>query len=238
MSGFTPGTPYYAVLTATGPSGTSVPSPEITFTPATAPGTVTDIPFAPVTLDGLATVIDSAATFTGGVDDSVSAALDIGFTFNFYGVDYIQFYLGTNGLVYFGAAGDDGCCWGAMLPNTSQLTQPVIAFIWSDMHTTDIGPTGVAATISYETLGNAPNRMLVIDVRDLSTFETDGYFTGQVILYETTNVVEIHTQTLLPNPAYPFTQGVQKDATTAAAKPERMQFTKSFSNEAVRFTTN
>lgn len=36
-------------------------------------------------------------------DDEESGSLPIGFTFNFYGTEYTDFYVTTNGLVHFGA---------------------------------------------------------------------------------------------------------------------------------------
>ena len=61
-------------------------------------------------------------------DDQVSGALPIGFTFNFYGSNYTDFYISSNGFVTFTGGQDSGCCSGGLLP-TSNDENNLIALV-------------------------------------------------------------------------------------------------------------
>ncbi|MDH4295193.1 MAG: hypothetical protein OEV74_02850, partial [Cyclobacteriaceae bacterium] len=106
------------------------------------------------------------------------------FDFDFFGVTYNQLRIGSNGLIGLGTG-------GVSEPNNLDIpnaTDPdnIIAAIWDDM-------TGTG-TIKYWTIGSAPSRIFVIDfdlIRTLGLYPA----IAQVQLYESTNIIEIHTQT-------------------------------------------
>lgn len=60
------------------------------------------IPFAPIAIP--------SGTVVGGLsDDNIVGSFPIGFTFNFFGTDYTQFYIGSNGFLTFSAGMPSGC---------------------------------------------------------------------------------------------------------------------------------
>lgn len=173
--------------------------------------TVSSIAFAPVTLG-------SAAQNIMFTYDSYTSGLPIGFTFNFYGNDYTQFYLSNNGWLSFSSPGSSGCCEGQQLPNAS-MPNNLIAFAWEDLE------PYYGGTVRYQTLGNAPFRKLVVEFANVPHYYLGDEVTVQVILYETTNVIEIHTTSMPGNPAgfwAPHTMGIENaDGSQAVVVPGR-----------------
>jgi fluoride ion exporter CrcB/FEX len=127
------------------------------------------------------------------LDDEWSAPVNIGFTFNFYGTPYTQCLVGDNGNINFDLtlAGlhDDYDITAALAGNPSALN--MICGPWCDMYIPEGG------TITYSTDGVAPFRKFVVKWCDVQMFTT-GFCPGQktttqVIMYETTNIIEVHT---------------------------------------------
>ncbi|MDG1913076.1 MAG: T9SS type A sorting domain-containing protein [Crocinitomicaceae bacterium] len=146
-------------------------------------------------------------------DDNVSPFLPIGFDFTFFGVTHDQFRIGSNGFITFNGSSASGCCSGQNIPNTS-FPNELIAFSWEDL---DPGNGGAPAInlVRYETVGVAPNRVLVVEF-----FNVDHYSSGDRIychtqLYETTNCVEIHLG-LQPAVCCNHTMGIENAAGTEA----------------------
>ncbi len=86
-------------------------------------------------------------------DDVVSGALPIGFTFNFFGVNYTQFYAGSNGWIGFSPGQTTGYT-AAFIPNAGSPLNCILGD-WEDL-------LPGAANIFYTTIGTAPNRRLVV----------------------------------------------------------------------------
>ena len=131
-------------------------------------------------------------------DDSYSAAVNIGFNFNFFGNNFSQVTFGSNGILSFNMANANGYCpWSlngqGTLPSTGNLNscKNGISLAYQDMHPSLAGTTG---NIQYQTIGTAPNRKFVGLYREIGAFScglSQCNYLG-VILYETTNVVEVH----------------------------------------------
>jgi len=66
-------------------------------------------------------------------DDGFSGPIPLGFVFNFFGVDYTEFWANNNGIVSFGGGVDS---W---LPGLSFVNVPAIAPYFSDVDTTGVG---------------------------------------------------------------------------------------------------
>src|ERR1035437_6673810 len=174
------------------------------------------------------------------VDDGYSAAFPIGFTFCFYGNSYTQFIAGTNGLLSFDIAlANQWQQWNitVAIPTTSNST-PVdcIMVPWEDLYP----PAG--GTIKYAVYGVAPFRRLTLAFNNVAYYScNNNHFTGEAIIYETTNVIEIHIQTKPDcnqwNGGYAI-EGIQNlSGTLATAVPNRnYPFSYSLTNDAVRFT--
>lgn len=131
-------------------------------------------------------------------DDVFSSAVNIGFNFNYFGNNYSQVTFGSNGVVSFdmGNAGSY-CPWSltgaGTLPSTGTPTacKNSISLAYQDMHPSLAGTTG---NIQYQTIGTAPNRQFVGLYREIGAFScglSQCNYLG-VILYETTNVIEVH----------------------------------------------
>jgi len=140
-------------------------------------------------------------------DDQVSGNLPIGFTFNFFGVTYTDFYISSNGFITFSNGGSSGCCSGYLLP-TFDGVENVICWGWNDLY-----PPG-SGTITYETIGTAPTRKLLVTFTDQwHCCSGPAVNTAQIVLSESTNIIEIHS-TVVTNDGSTCTQGIENAAGT------------------------
>ena len=163
-------------------------------------------------------------------DDQLSGGLPIGFTFNFYCVDYTTFYISSNGFLTFTGASGNGCCTGQTLPDAAAPNN-LIAFAWEDLNPSSGG------TITYATFGTAPNRTLVTSFNSVPHFGGANNVTVQVILYEGSNEIEIHS-TSMPNDGGGHTMGIENvDGTIAHVVTGRNSTgTWTAVNEGIRFS--
>ena len=130
-------------------------------------------------------VAASGPTVVAG-DDVISAALPIGFTFTFMCNAYTSAYVSTNGFLSFSAVGN-GCCSGAQCPSVGGNPNNYIAASWMDLNTNNGG------TITAQTIGTAPNQVYIVTFSNVAYFSGGGVYNGQIKIYQTTNVIEIHT---------------------------------------------
>jgi len=122
------------------------------------------------------TVVSSIA-----VDEGVSAALPIGFTFNIGCSGFSTFYAGSNGTISFNNPSSPAGPSGSGPANT-----PLLAPLWADLSGTSTG------TFSYKTTGTAPNRVLTAEWKNWKWGYTasTAVISFQVKIYEGTNTVE------------------------------------------------
>ena len=197
----------------------------VTVTPSTvaSPGGYN---YSPIVFAPLSTVGTSVSLS----DDQVSGALPLGFNFDFYGNTYNQFYISSNGFITFDPTSNNGCCSGQLLPNASNPND-LIAAAW-----TDLFPPG-GGTITYNTTGVSPNRRTAISYNNMPFFPNSiPEVNTQIILYEATNIIEIHTANVVPS-GRTITQGVENSTGTLATEtPGRNASNWSITNDAVRFT--
>ena len=161
------------------------------------------------------TIAYNPAPFNVGTDVSfldpdtiMSSLIPIGFTFNFYGNNYSEIVSSPLGFITFNsnlanqhpvANAFDFAEVG--LPTTTYPENSI--FVLSGyLESHELINT---TTIKYNTTGTAPYRQFVIaydsiEVYTLS-FGPTMYMTGEIILYETTNIVETHIQ-YAPDPSY------------------------------------
>lgn len=154
--------------------GAFLPNPQV---PVCAPTyALTPITYAPIAATGPTTNGPSG-------DDVVSAALPIGFNFDYFCNAVTTFNISTNGWITFTPT--------TLTALTSQslpsATAPnnVVALCWEDLLSN-------AGVITHYTVGTAPNRVRVIRFNNAGFFGTSGNVSGQIQLYETTNIIEIH----------------------------------------------
>ena len=122
-------------------------------------------------------------------DDFLSAALPLGFGFNYYGVNYTQFAISTNGNIQLGNGSGtannpayNNQWTDAAIPNAA-VPNNMIALAWDDWDIT-------AGQIRYGVTGVSPNQKMVV------SFVTTGRgaggadtLDGQIVLEETTNKI-------------------------------------------------
>lgn len=161
-------------------------------------------------------------------DDQVSGNLPIGFTFNYFGIDYTDFYISSNGFIGFNAVTSNGCCSGQTIP-TAGDPDNIIAFAWEDIH------PGMGGTVRYLTTGTAPNQKLIVEFFGVPHYGGGNAITVQVHLYETSGIIEIHT-TSMPSDGGNHTMGIENvDGTIGYAVPGRNSVSWSISNDYVAF---
>lgn len=130
-------------------------------------------------------------------DDQWSGVVNMGFTFSFYGNNYNQCVIGSNGIISFDLTKANGYCSWALggvgtLPNAGfNDARNSVMPAYQDILPTAFGsPNGA---IQYQTVGTAPNRMFIVLYKDINFFSCTSvcnYFA--TIFYETSNVVEVH----------------------------------------------
>jgi len=117
-------------------------------------------------------------------DDVTHGPFNIGFTFNFFGNNYTQFYVGSNGWIGFSAGQTTGYT-AAYIPNAGSPRNVIMAD-WEDLFPG-------SANIFYSTIGTAPNRKLVVNFNAVPHYGCrSNLHTFQFVLYETTNVIDVN----------------------------------------------
>ena len=160
-------------------------------------------------------------------DDQVSGALPIGFVFDFYGNTFSNFYISSNGFITFSPTNNSGCCSGQTLPTSS--FNNIIAVVWDDLF-----PPG-NGSIDYFTTGSPGSRRLVVNFTDIPfCCGSTGAISSQLILYEGTNLIEIHTA--YANGVFPGTMGISNgDGSQGQAVPGRDSQSWTIANDYVAF---
>lgn len=132
-----------------------------------------------------------AASYTTGTvipssDDVTHGPFNIGFTFNFFGTNYTQFYVGSNGWIGFSPGQTTGYV-AQYIPNASSPMNCILAD-WEDLFPG-------ASNIRYVTIGTAPNRQLVVSFNAVPHYGcATNLHTFQFVLNETSGVIDINYQ--------------------------------------------
>lgn len=136
----------------------------------------------------------SGGAVVPGGDDFCRGPYPIGFTFNFYGKDYTNFSVSTNGFVLLG----DNCQGGwtfvnAAIPNPA-FPNGIVAPFWEDLKPVS------GAVLRYQTFGSAPSRYLVVEWNGAAVYlDFDHPVTFQAILYEGTNDIKFQYLSMVHN---------------------------------------
>ena len=182
---------------------------------------VTSISFAPEATAGTAILLS---------DDDVQGPFPIGFTFQFYGNNYTDFYVGSNGWLGFSSSQPTSYI-ASPIPDSISTVIPrnCVMLSWEDLNPSTGGQ------VLYQTIGTAPNRKLVFTFDNVPYFASTITMTSQVVLYEGSNVIDNHiTDKALHN--NPSVQGIHNLlGTSATVVPGRNATVWSASNESVRY---
>ena len=168
------------------PCGTNCTNLTATYfnTGGTGAYTVASIPYTPYPYN-------SGSTYLNGIDDEWGSVLTLPFNFCFFGNTYNQLVIGSNGIITFDlSVANTYNAWpltsGGPIPTTNFQTNSIMGPY------EDIDPA-ISGTIYYNTLGVAPCRTFVISFTNIPDYScTNQIATSQIILYETTNVIEIN----------------------------------------------
>ncbi len=134
-----------------------------------------------------------ATTWTGAAGDDVTQSnVPIGFTFNYLGTDFTTVAICNSGWVSFNGASTSTSFTNGDMYTTSGPNNAL--FPWFDDHNFTLNSvTGTAPTILYQTQGSAPNRTFTVQWVNVNAGRTaagGSALNFQVIIYETTNVIE------------------------------------------------
>lgn len=187
-------------------------------------------------------------------DDKWSSVVNLPFDFCFYGTTYSQLLIGSNGLLTFDLSGQlsGGNCPWAFNTTVPSATFPVRNAIYGVYQDTNlmVPPVlnPVVQNVNYYILDSgiyaAPNRVFVVNFNELPQYQCNngvGLQTSQIVLYETTNTVDINVmkRTSCSWNSGSGLIGLQNQAGTLAAVPlGRNTGNWSATNEAWRFTPN
>lgn len=227
----------------TNPASTSVCSGNSTSITASATpvgytvSAIANNPFDPtlfatdILVDQLNSIIVPVST--GNLDDGRWDNITLPFSFRFYGNVFNSINISTNGWIGFGSSNSTTTGYGVALPNAAAPNN-VIHAITCDL--TFVGASN-AAVLQYFEVGTIPNRKFVIDYSNIKFFSGTATADVQVILYETTNVIEIHT-TRCTNTTAAKAQGIENSNGTIAAVSTGRNNTTSWTGipNAYRFT--
>ncbi len=156
------------------------------------------IPYAPFTL----TTVSSGPSGVNG-----NSTVSMPFSFNFYGTSYNSVTISTNGYINFGTPSTS---WTVVSLPSSSAPLGMIAPFWHYMN-------AGSGTIKYATLGTAPNRKFVVRFSGVSDYSGTGTNSAQVVLYETSNMIEMFVSQANTTGTYSGVCGIQNVSGNAAA---------------------
>lgn len=118
-----------------------------------------------------------------GVDDNLSAAINIGFTFQYGCTNYTQIKVSSNGWLSFNTTLTGPDITNNLATSTSR---PVLAPLWDDL------AVGSAGNVNYQLTGTSPNRVLTIEWKQMEwNYSASTWaISFQCKLYEGTNNIE------------------------------------------------
>ncbi len=144
-----------------------------------------------VATTGTYTATSGQTSITGlgsSVDDAISNAINIGFTFNYEGTDYTQFKASSNGWITFNTAITSTYATNNLASNAGR---PIIAPLWDDLECSNA--TGASEKyVNYVLTGSSPNRVLTVEwfKHRWNYYSQNNVISFQIKLYETSNIIE------------------------------------------------
>ena len=136
-----------------------------------------------------------------GNDSYASPVTDIGFTFNFAGVDYTQFSVNSDGTVRLGSTAVTASYYNTPFSSSyANYNNPKICGLGCDGYLVAATSASPADYIAYQVFGSAGEHVLVIEISTgtYATATRNNHYTFQVQLAETDN-----SMTLMYSPTAP-----------------------------------
>ena len=180
------------------------------------------------------------------IDDRWSNIIPLTFDFCFYGETYSEMLIGSNSVITFDTLNNqpNGWCewsFSDTVPSTNLFKNTIFGPYM------DIDPSiEGTGTINYTIFGDAPCRTMVVNFPDIPYYSSscNQYtFTTQIVIYETTNVIEIYLEDRTDAcPTWNNGNAViglqNQNGTDGITPPDRNTGNWSATNEAWRFTPN
>ncbi len=167
---------------------------EYLYTGDTSTYSVSSIPYDPPFPFTGGTPIDVTDPYN--VDDKWSTRIPLPFDFCFYGQAYTNMIVSTNGVVSFDPqyTPGSGSTWifDESIPNPN-LFKTAIFGVYMDIFPS---PADIAnGKMNWTVFGTAPDRTMVVNFNDIKYYGSSCSslkLTSQIVMYETTNVIEIY----------------------------------------------
>lgn len=145
------------------------------------------------------------------IDDVFGNLLEIGFPFEFYGETFTQVVISANNFLSFNPAhANGGSSWVySTAVNNGQLNRAIM-FPYQDVHMGIANP----GDINFQSFGNAPNRIFVVEFCTTKLFGCTSPTLGQeetnqVVLYENGGIIEMFIKNHTACNAHNSATGVQ-----------------------------
>ncbi|MFN5370756.1 MAG: PKD domain-containing protein, partial [Bacteroidia bacterium] len=192
---------------------------------------ISDIPFSPYPMP--------VGTNVTMPDDTVMGPYAIGFQFCFFGNAYTQFYIGSNGWIGFSPGMTRAFTANTIPSNNMFVPRNCILGPWMDFNPSVAG----GPYIKFQTQGVAPYRRLVVQWLNVPFYQCTALkSTFQIVIYESTNVIENHITskpTCMAWAGGTATQGLHNlSGTQAVVVTGRNASVWTATNEAKRYTPN
>jgi hypothetical protein len=187
---------------------------------------VTSIPHAPLDPTG------SSDWGAGPSGDDSQVATTLPFPFTYFGTAYTNVSIYSNGFIQFGTSSNSTTVYGANIPSAANPNN-IVALAWEDFNV--VSPD----SIRFYTVGAAPNRQWVAEWVNVDFFTTGGNVSGQIVLNEADNTIDIY-HTNIDNNGNQTACGVENSNGTAGFTPPSRNFSlwtpNPVVNEAWKFT--
>ncbi|MDC8000980.1 gliding motility-associated C-terminal domain-containing protein [Aequorivita todarodis] len=192
---------------------------------------------------------DPPFPFTGGTpvsvdtDDIWSDAIQLPFDFCFFGETYSQMVIGSNAVVSFDLVNNPPGGYCSWLFDES-IPDPNLFFTTIFGPYMDVDPSvGGSGQINWTVFGESPCRTMVVNFPGIPYFDCNNLsLTSQIVIYETTNVVEVYVEDRPDGCTWNdgnAVLGIQnQNGTVGYTAPGRNTGNWAASNEAWRFTPN
>ena len=196
--------------------------------------TVISIPYAPPF-----GFTDGTRIFTDATDDTWNTAINLPFSFCYYGNTYTQIVAGANSVATFNTdVAGNYCTWSftESLPSSSLFTNAIFACY------RDIYPNYYSGDGIYEgVLGVYPCRSYVLSFNNIALFDCYDVrtFSSMIVLYEGTNIIDVYLRDAPTCIGWNSGNGVvgiqNASGTVAVVPPGRNTGSWTAHNEAWRF---
>ncbi|MBC7605457.1 MAG: T9SS type A sorting domain-containing protein [Burkholderiales bacterium] len=208
---------------------------------------VASIPFNPLFPYTGGTLLNNSA------DDLWTPAINLPFSFCFFGSTYNSVLVGSNGVMTFDLTNQTPsgyCSWPftQTIPNATFPIRNAIYGVYQDSNISSPPVTNaLVQNVNYYILDSglnaAPNRVFVVNFNQLPQYQCNaavGLQTSQIVIYETTNIIDVYVQNRTACTSWNSGSGligIQNQAGTLAVTPAaRNTGTWSATNEAWRFS--